>query len=71
MARVNLAAKIWDQGLIHRFVVSGGKPDDAGRTEAEAMATLLNGFGVPASSILLENQATNTSENVAFSMNVL
>jgi len=71
LARVNLAAKIWEHGLIHRFVVSGGKPDDAGRTEAEAMATVLKSLGVPASSVLLENQATNTSENVAFSMNVL
>lgn len=70
-ARVNLAAEIWKQGLVRRFVVSGGKPDAEGVTEAETMVASLKSLGVPEENILVENQATNTSENVAFSMDVL
>lgn len=46
-ARVEVASGIWKKGLVQRFVVSGGEPDNKGRTEAEKMAASLICWGVP------------------------
>lgn len=49
------------------FVVSGGKGVDEICSEAKAMATYLMEKGVPAEQILLEDQSTNTHQNLLFS----
>jgi uncharacterized SAM-binding protein YcdF (DUF218 family) len=46
-------------------------PDGSGLTEAEWLAAKLRAAGVPASDISLENRATNTGENAAFSLPIL
>jgi uncharacterized SAM-binding protein YcdF (DUF218 family) len=64
------AADLHRQGLVGRIVLSGGSPKRATgfATEAEAMADLLEATGVPASALVLETRATNTLENVRFSL---
>lgn len=61
------AADLYWEGLAPKVVVSGGVPTLTGQSEAHAMRDVLMDRGVPASAILVENQATNTQENVVFS----
>lgn len=49
-------------------VVTGGKGDNETTTEAYAMAVYLEEKGLDPERILLEEKATNTNENLAFSM---
>ena len=48
-------------------IVTGGKGDNEIVTEAEGMRDYLTGRGIAESRILLEEQATDTSENIRFS----
>ena len=53
------------------FVVSGGRGPQEDMTEAKAMQKLLLDAGIPQSQILLEEQATSTSENFIYSKKIL
>ncbi|MBQ9519797.1 MAG: YdcF family protein, partial [Firmicutes bacterium] len=53
------------------FVVSGGQGAQESITEAKAMKTLLLDGGVPESQIILEENATSTSENFIYSKQIL
>lgn len=53
------------------FVPSGGQGADECISEAEAMKRYLGEQGVPEDQILLENQSSNTKENMAFSKKVI
>ena len=48
------------------MVTSGGDPLETGEAEARVMARDLVGLGVPASSILIEDQSRNTFANARF-----
>lgn len=52
-------------------VVSGGKGTDEVLSEAQAMANYLVDRGFPEEQILLEDRATNTKENLLYSMELL
>lgn len=52
-------------------VVSGGKGTDEVLSEAQAMANYLVDRGFPEEQILLEDRATNTKENLIYSMELL
>ncbi|MEM7710248.1 MAG: YdcF family protein, partial [Pseudomonadota bacterium] len=70
-ARVAVATDLWHRGLLDGIIVSGGPTGGDPVTEAETMAALLVADGVPDDQILLETRATNTGENVRFSIDVL
>lgn len=65
MART--AASMYLKGYFNKIAVSGG-PVAIGSTlsEAEEMADALRKEGLPSSAILIENEASNTQENVEF-----
>jgi hypothetical protein len=65
-ALANHAADLYDKGLFNLIVVSGGVPDAAGTTEAMRMRDVLVKRGVPENIIRMEEQASNTGENVRF-----
>ena len=46
-----------------RLILTGGNPDESGRTEAAAMRDVLVGQGVPEDRLILEDQAKSTKEN--------
>ena len=61
--RVDAALELWRKGNADRFILCGG----LGRwppSEAEVMAGLLRGAGVPADRILLEARSASTWENL-------
>ncbi|MCE2596295.1 YdcF family protein [Motilimonas cestriensis] len=69
------AAELMLQGLAPYVVFSGncGRNTEGlfNKTEAEVFAEVAHRAGVPGSRILLETRATNTGENVKFSMALL
>ncbi|WP_373109383.1 YdcF family protein [Streptococcus anginosus] len=54
-----------------KIVVSGGQGVDEPITEAEAMAQYLRQVGIPQEDIIIEQQSTNTLENLRFSKVIL
>ena len=66
------AAQLFKQGMIGYIIVSGGVlvPQQA-ITEAEWFRDNLISLGIPSEKILLENQATNASENASFALPIL
>ena len=52
-------------------IVSGGKGDKEDITEAECMYNYLVGYGIPEERIIMEDKATNTDENIEFSMEII
>ena len=71
----NRTAELYRQGVASLIVVSGGSravPDGSDfPTEADAIADVLLGRGVPKEAILLERLASNTSENFWLSAELL
>ena len=53
------------------IVVTGGKGDDEHKSEAQAMHDYLVEHGISSEQIILEDQATNTYENLIFSKDLL
>ena len=56
-----------ETGREARFVVSGGQGPDEVQSEAASMRDWLLSKGVPAERIILEDQSTDTAENMRFS----
>ncbi|GHB34910.1 hypothetical protein GCM10007094_25450 [Pseudovibrio japonicus] len=67
-ARVQVALKLWRDGLVRRILISGGERTALGVPEARDMCAALVAGGVPERCIMLETRATNTGENVEFSI---
>ncbi len=65
------AAELYHQGLFKHIIVSGGVATDDGRLECDRMRDRLVEKGVPEDCILVENQATNTGENVTYGMQLI
>lgn len=65
------AARLYHKGYFKRIVVSGGVPVEDGTLEAHKMRDVLLSRGVKASDILVEDKATNTGENVQYTMALL
>ena len=69
----DFAAELYHAGLSEKLVVTGGLAHqndllatDWDRPEAEVFADILASRGVPRDKMMLETQALNTSENLAF-----
>ena len=69
------AAQLWLQGYGEFIVFSGGYGNftrgNFQKPEAELFAQVALALGVPANRIIVENKATNTGENVAFTLKLL
>ena len=63
-ARLDHVAELWPQGHAPLVVVTGGKRAGDRFTEAQASARYLEDHGVPAGSILLEDQGTNSYDSL-------
>jgi uncharacterized SAM-binding protein YcdF (DUF218 family) len=66
--RVDAAYQLWRDGYCGWLVVSGGPTLGLGVTECEVIKKALVARGVPATLIVEEHRATNTGENVTFSL---
>lgn len=64
-ARLDHAAKLYEQGYADRVVVTGGRLPDDRFSEAAASARYLKGKGVPETSILREVQGRTSWESLA------
>ncbi|KZL22921.1 hypothetical protein PsAD37_03210 [Pseudovibrio sp. Ad37] len=60
--------RLWGDGLVERVLITGGERTALGHLEAHDMCEALVAAGVPRRQIILETRATNTGENVAFSL---
>jgi uncharacterized SAM-binding protein YcdF (DUF218 family) len=71
-ARLRQGLAVFEAGLAPHLIVSGGvKMPGREQTEAEWFAEWLVAHGVPSERVHLENRATNTAENAAFSWPIL
>ena len=62
--RLERALQAWEQGLAPKLIVSGGCSEDNPESEARAMARWLASRGVPETVIFLEEDSTDTRENL-------
>lgn len=69
--RSKRAAELWQQGLAPQLICSGGQPGYATRSEADACREVLEGQGVLATAIFLEEQSRSTEENARFTRAVM
>ncbi len=69
------AAELYAQGYAPWVIVSGGfgvlTKDRFTKPEAEVFADILTANGVPEDKIIIENQSTNTGENIRFTNELL
>ena len=70
--RLDLALRFYERQLREtgkdaRFVASGGRGPDEAQSEAASMRDYLLAKGVPAERVILEDQSTDTAENMRFS----
>ncbi len=63
ISRVETARAYWGEHPGAVLILTGGNPDDSGRTEAAVMRDLLLARGVPDGRMLLEDRAATTMEN--------
>ena len=63
--------KLWKEGYFQYLVISGGSTLGIYPSEAEVISKRLIVLGMPKTSILLEDQSTNTGENVIFSKKIV
>jgi len=65
------ALDLWRRGFFRHAIVSGGMMPGDTRTECAVIKQAMVAAGVPAALILEEHRATNTGENVIFSLPVI
>ena len=68
---VEAAADLWRRGFFRHAIVSGGVTPGDARTECSVIKDGMVAGGVPEALILEEHRATNTGENVLFSLQVI
>jgi uncharacterized SAM-binding protein YcdF (DUF218 family) len=69
--RVDEACRLWREGFFRWSIVSGGVTPGAALSECEIIKSAMVARGIPAERILEEHRATNTGENVIFSLPVI
>jgi uncharacterized SAM-binding protein YcdF (DUF218 family) len=69
--RVDEACRLWREGLFRWSIVSGGVTPGSPLSECEIMKTAMVSRGIPPERILEEHCATNTGENVMFSLPII
>ena len=65
------AARLWHEGYYRHAIVSGGATLGDPEAEAVAIKRQMVDAGVPGGIVLTEDKATNTGENVIFSLPIL
>jgi uncharacterized SAM-binding protein YcdF (DUF218 family) len=66
--RVDEACRLWREGFFRWSIVSGGMTPGSNFSECRIIKTAMVERGVSAERILEEHRATNTGENVTFSL---
>jgi len=69
--RADTASRLWQAGLFHRAIVSGGVTPGSELSECAVIKPLMVAGGVPSHLILEEHRALNTGENVMFSLPII
>jgi len=69
--RAETACRLWREGLFRYAIVSGGVMPGSPVSECDVIKRLMVRGGVPADRILEEHRATNTGENVIFSLPII
>lgn len=69
--RADTAARLWREGLFRWSIVSGGVTPGSEQSECTIIKAAMVAAGIPADGILEEHGATNTGENVIFSLPVI
>ena len=70
--RVDKAIEVYKKCGSRPFIIpSGGRGDDEKLSEAQAMKNYLLEHGIPEEKIILEDRSTTTSENIAFSKEII
>ena len=69
--RVDEAERLWREGMFAWSIVSGGMTPGSDLTECDIIKSAMVARGIPSERILEEHRATNTGENVIFSLPVL
>jgi len=69
--RVDEAHRLWREGLFRWSIVSGGMTPGSKLSECEIIKSAMVARGIPPERILEEHRATNTGENVIFSLPVV
>ena len=69
--RVDEACRLWREGYFRWSIVSGGITPGSERPECAIIADAMIARGIPRELILREDRATNTGENVIFSLPVI
>ena len=65
-SRVNKAIELYRKNLGIKLIMTGGQGEDEVVAEASAMTSYALERGVTEEVIILENQATNTEENILY-----
>ena len=69
--RAETACRLWREGLFKTAIVSGGVTPGSPLSECDVIKPLMIERGIPADRILEEHRATNTGENVIFSLPII
>ena len=69
--RIATACRLWRDGFFERAIVSGGVTPGGEASEFTIIKTGMIAGGIPADFILEEHHATNTGENVIFSLPII
>jgi uncharacterized SAM-binding protein YcdF (DUF218 family) len=69
--RVDVAVRLWRDGYFRWSIVSGGITPGSHRSECDIIADAMIACGIPAATILREDRAMNTGENVIFSLPII
>lgn len=70
--RLEQGLRLYHEGKFEHFIVTGGLDRPGMRfTEAQGMSRYLMEHGVPEGAIVLENEATDTWENLLFSQQIM
>lgn len=70
-SRINKGIAIYRKNKGSKLIMSGGQGADEVISEAQAMTNYAVKQGVPVEDILLENQSTNTRENIRYSVGLM
>ena len=69
--RVETAARLWREGFFRWSIVSGGVTSGSEQSECTIIKAAMVAAGIPADRTLEEHRATNTGENVIFSLPII
>ena len=69
--RAATACRLWREGLFRWSIVSGGATPGSQLSECTIIKAEMVAGGIPADKILEEHRATNTGENVIFSLPII